>query len=56
MKTQNQTYNAPVIEHIELDNEIALQLESSNTPPKAPGETHLQAPEYFSNKPFKTMG
>jgi len=48
--TQKQ-YNAPQVERIELDNEIALQLES--TPPKAPGETYLQTPEYLSNDPFK---
>ena len=52
MNTKNQTYSAPEIERIELDNEIALQLES--TPPKAPGEAHLNAPEYISNDPFKT--
>ena len=49
---QKQMYSAPQIERIELDNEIALQLES--TPPKAPGEAHLNAPEYFNNDPFKT--
>ena len=52
MNTQNPNYSAPMIERIELDNEIALQLES--TPPKAPGEAHLQVPEYFSNDPFKS--
>lgn len=45
-------YTAPVVERIELDNEIALQLES--TPPKAPGEANLNAPEYFNNDPFKS--
>ena len=45
-------YFAPQVERIELDNEIALQLES--TPPKAPGEAQLKAPEYFSNDPFKS--
>ena len=50
-KTQKQ-YSAPQVERIELDNEIALQLES--TPPKAPGEAQLKAPEYFSNDPFRT--
>ena len=47
-------YIAPSVERIELDNEIALQLES--TPPKAPGEgeAKLNAPEYFNNDPFKT--
>lgn len=49
--TQNQ-YVAPQVERIELDNEIALQLESVQTPPKAPGEA-LNAPEYFNNDPFR---
>jgi hypothetical protein len=52
MKTKEQTYIAPQVERIELDNEIALQLES--TPPKAPGEANLNAPEYFNNDPFKS--
>ncbi len=54
MKTNKQTYIAPQVERIELDNEIALQLES--TPPVGPGgETVLNAtPEYFNNDPFKT--
>ena len=54
MNTTKKQYFVPQIERIELDNEIALQLESSNTPPKAPGEAHLHAPEYFSNDPFKS--
>jgi len=54
MYTANQNYITPKIERIELDSEIALQLES--TPPKAPGEAHLQVPEYISNDPFRTMG
>ncbi|MEI6555209.1 MAG: hypothetical protein WCL70_06445 [Paludibacter sp.] len=49
---QKQMYSTPQIERIELDNEIALQLESQ--PPKAPGEAHLNAPEYFNNDPFRT--
>ena len=53
METKKQTYIVPQVERIELDNEIALQLESSNTPPKAPGESNLIAPEYFNNDPFK---
>ena len=52
MSTKKQNYIAPQVERIELDNEIALQLES--TPPKAPGEANLKAPEYFSNDPFKS--
>ena len=54
MNTKTQTYSTPKIERIELDNEISLQLESSNTPPKAPGEAKLNAPECFNNDPFKT--
>lgn len=50
---KKQVYISPQIERIELDNEIALQLESAVTPPKAPGEAQLKAPEYFSNDPFK---
>ena len=53
MDTQKNQYNAPIIERIELDNEIALQLESAATPPKAPGEA-MNAPEYFNNDPFKS--
>lgn len=52
MNTASQIYETPKVERIELDNEIALQLES--TPPKAPGEAHLNAPNYFSIDPFKT--
>ncbi len=47
------TYTMPVIQRIELDNEIALQLES--TPPHAPGEARLNAPEYFNSDPFKSL-
>ena len=48
-------YKTPQVERIELDNEIALQLESAVTPPKAPGEAKMNTPEYFNNDPFKTM-
>ena len=50
MNTKSQTYIAPQMERIKLDNDIALQLES--TPPKAPGEASL-TPEYLNNDPFK---
>jgi len=53
-KTHKSVYAAPTVERIELDNEIALQLESSMTPPKAPGEAMNTAPEYFNNDPFKS--
>jgi len=49
---KTQKYVSPEVLRIELDNEIALQLES--TPPKAPGEAQLKAPEYFVNDPFKS--
>ena len=49
--TVKRMYNSPEIVCIELDNEIALQLES--TPPPAPGEAKLNTPEYFINDPFK---
>ncbi len=52
MNTKKLKYSAPVVECIELDNEISLQLES--TPPPAPGESKLNTPEYFNNDPFKT--
>ena len=51
MNTPNQIYTAPEIERIELDNEIALQLESQ--PPIGPGEANNKASEYFNNDPFK---
>ncbi|MEI8273463.1 MAG: hypothetical protein WCG08_12640 [Paludibacter sp.] len=50
--TEKRNYSTPLIERVILDNEISLQLES--TPPPAPGETHLQTPEYLNNDPFKT--
>ena len=49
--TNKRIYSSPSIVHIELDNEISLQLES--TPPPAPGEVKLNIPEYFNNNPFK---
>ena len=51
MNPTNKQYIVPQVERVELDNEIALQLESS--PPKAPGEAKLNATEYFNNDPFK---
>ena len=51
-QTKKNVYSTPLILRIELDNEIALQLES--TPPKAPGEAfNNRTPEYFKNDPFK---
>lgn len=48
---QDQTYHAPQIERIELDNEISLILVSA--PPDGPTET-LNTPEYLNNDPFRT--
>ena len=48
--TLKEQYIIPLIESIELDNEISLGLESS--PPAGPGEA-LNAPEYFNYDPFK---
>ncbi len=48
---QKKTYCTPIIEHIRLDNEISLALESE--PPVFPGEGLSKAPEYFNNDPFK---
>ena len=48
---QETDYQSPQIEKIEIDNEVALQLES--TPPKAPGEAGLQTPDCFNTDPFK---
>ena len=55
MNNQNKkkcVYSAPLIECIQLDNEISLVLES--TPAIGPGETVNRIPEYFNNDPFKT--
>ena len=51
--SQKSDYNMPEVQRIELDNEIALQLES-NTPPHAPGEARQTAPEYFNQDPYKS--
>ena len=45
-------YHSPQIERVELDNEIALQLESS--PPYLPGETQLIERNQFNPDPFRT--
>jgi len=55
MKPQNidkRNYNTPLIQSIQLDNEISLVLESA--PPSGPGEPLVSTPEYFNNDPFKT--
>lgn len=56
MKTQKESdkksYIAPEMLCIRLDNEISLQLQSSN-PPLGPGEFVSSSPEYLNNDPFK---
>jgi len=56
MRTQKENkriYNAPLIERIQLDNEISLSTESA--PPAGNGDELIsKAPEYFNNDPFKT--
>jgi hypothetical protein len=49
---ENREYTAPMIERVQLDNEISLALESA--PPAGPGETMNSMPEYFNNDPFKS--
>jgi hypothetical protein len=54
MKNPNENkkiYFQPQIEHINLDNEISLILES--TPPEGPNESLNSIPDYFNNDPFK---
>jgi len=46
------TYKSPIIESIQLDNEISLQLESPAIPED--GDEVYNSPSYFNNDPFKT--
>jgi len=50
-QTDKRDYSAPALELVKLDNEMALQLES--TPPEGPGEGYLKVPEYFNSDPLK---
>ena len=52
MKTTKNTYNAPQLNLIKLDNELSLQLTSDA--PYGPGENQSKAPDFFNNDPFKT--
>ncbi len=55
MKTQNKDYKlyvSPVIERVELDNEISLTLDSA--PPAGPGEPTGYFPEYYNQDPLKS--
>jgi hypothetical protein len=58
MKTLNispnkRCYLSPVIERIQLDNEISLALASNPAAPDS-GDEVYNAPSYFNNDPFKT--
>jgi len=46
------TYSAPIIERVQLDNEISLVLESVKPDPSEPGIVKVS--EHFNNDPFKT--
>jgi len=50
-KIQKHSYSAPLIEEIQLDDEISLALES--TPPTYEMNKGSKVPEYFNNDPFK---
>lgn len=49
---QKSPYSSPQINHVILDNEISLVLESA--PPEGPDEALNAKPEYFNNDPFRT--
>jgi len=58
MKTINRSkkkrvYMPPVVERIQLDNEISLALASNPATPDS-GDEVYNAPFYFNNDPFKT--
>jgi len=50
---EKRNYKAPLIELIQLDNDISLNMESS--PPAGPDEGYLKMPEYLNNDSFKTV-
>jgi hypothetical protein len=47
---EKRIYFPPLVEHVNLDKEISLALES---PPAGPDELSSLAPEYFNNNPLK---
>lgn len=51
--TDKRSYMPPVIQRIQLDNEISLALESAPATPGS-GDEVYNTPEYFHNDPFKT--
>jgi hypothetical protein len=56
ISNKKRAYSTPTLEHVKLDNEISLVLESS--PPIGPDEgpfgSNLNAPGYFNSDPFKS--
>ena len=53
--SEKRIYSTPIIEHVKLDNEISLILESAGSDPGEPGTFSLNAPEHFNNDPFKSV-
>ncbi len=53
--TKKKSYESPIINRIELDNEISLALESFGDPGE-PGTigSLMKAPEHFNNDPFRS--
>lgn len=52
ISTKKRSYKLPVVERIQLDNEISLALESNPASPDN-GDEVYNAPAYFNNDPFK---
>lgn len=51
---EKRIYSTPTLEHVKLDNEISLILES--LPPTGPGwELGKNTPEHFNNDPLKLI-
>ena len=51
--TEKRSYFPPIVEKIELDNEISLALESS--PPVGPDEVINGATDYFNCNPYQNL-
>ena len=51
MKTEKQTYTAPEVAIVKLDNEISLALESA--PPAGPNEVYNTPSHFNANDPLK---
>jgi hypothetical protein len=49
---QKQTYTAPILKRVEIDNEISLALES--TPPTYESQNEHHSNDYFNQSPLNT--